>query len=124
MCTFKQIDTASLNYAISRSGINRSIGNTIIKDVSVVDFREQIKFIIILMLRLSPLENICKENGRNALIKKIELGRKIENYSVKEEIIQMLNGTKSGYRLKNIYPSQLTIFFSHYLTKFIQRKIC
>lgn len=124
MCTYGRIDSKSLDIAIKKSGINRDIGETIVENVSTVDHRNSVKFIIILMNRLAPIKNVCSENGRNGIIRKVVANIKIGNYTVKDEIIKMLYATEFGYRLKTLHSEQLVIFYMHYLTLYIRTLHC
>jgi hypothetical protein len=124
ICTYNQIDVRVRDIAITKSGINRDIAETITEDISVVNHRDKIKFIIILLNRIYPLRKICKETTRNTLVRKIESGAKFGKYVVKDEILDLLYNTELGYRLKSIHTKQLVMFFSHYLTLYLQKKIC
>jgi len=122
--TFGQVDLSSLNLAISKSGIKRDIGVSIINGISDVEYKEQIKFIMILISRTGNLMNICKDSSRNALVRRIESGVKIGKYNAKAEMLKLMYSTELGYRLKGMYKTQLVIFLSHYLTNFTKTKIC
>lgn len=124
ICTYEQIDSKSLELAISKSGIRREIAESLIEELSNVDYMEQIKFIIILMGKISQIKYICKESGRLALIRRIDNGSPVGKYIVREEMLNMFYSTEMGFRLKGMNKSQLIIFFSHYLTKYIQNRIC
>ncbi len=124
ICTFEQIDDKCLELAILKSGLRREIAESLIDELSSVNYREIMRFIIILICRVSSIKSICRENTRLALIRKIDSGSKIDKYIVKKEILQMMYETELGFRLKTMNKSQLVIFFVHYITKFIQIKIC
>ena len=124
MCTFEQIDDKLLKLAIYRSGIQTHIGHSIIEELSNVEFKDKIRFIIILLGKGTVMSALCKETGRTTLIRKIEKNIKIGDYTIKDEMLKLMHSTELGFRLKTINQSQLTIFFSTYITLFIQSKIC
>lgn len=124
MCTFEQIDDKNLEFAINKSGIRREIAESLIDELSSVEYKDQIRFIIILLGKISPIKNICKESGRLALVRRIESGATVGHYVVRDEILKVLFSTELGFRLKSMNRSQLVIFFSHYISKYIQLKIC
>lgn len=124
MCTYRQIDSRALEEAIRRSGINRDVAGTMITSVSDVEYKNNIKFIIILMGRASNIKNVCSESGRNGLIRKIDGNIKIGNYSIKEQMLKLLYDTEFGYRLKSMHTKQIVVFFSQYLTLFLRNRIC
>lgn len=125
ICTYEQIDDDVLESAITKSGIRRDIANSIIEEISTVEYKDQVRFIIVLIGKISPIGLICKETGRLALIRKCENKKAtVGNYVVRDEILNFLYSTEMGFRLKSSNSSQLVIFFLQYLTKYIQIKIC
>jgi predicted secreted protein len=124
ICTFGQVDDVALNIAIAKSGINRDIGTSTILEISSVNYKDRMRFILILMGRTGNIKLLCTESGRNSFVRKMETGLKIGKYSAREEILSMLYSTELGYRLKSIYTTQLVVFFSHYMAFYIKGKIC
>jgi hypothetical protein len=124
MCTYGQIDKAALEKAIIQSGIRKDIALTIVTQMSNPDYREKIRFIINLIGRVEKITNICVESGRGRLIRKITSGVRVDKYSVKDEISELLHSLDSGHQLRTIYEPQLIIFFCHYLTLFLKSRIC
>lgn len=124
ICTFGQVDQNSLVLAINRSGIRKDVATTIISDISSVEYQSKMKFILILIGRLSPIKDVCRDTTRNNLVRKIEMGRKIGNYSAKEEMLSLMYSTENGFRLKTMNSSQLVIFLSNYILKYTSTKIC
>lgn len=124
MCTFGQIDKKAFEYSVSRSGLRKDIANSIITELSSVEFKDNIKFILILIGRTSNLKNVCTEAGRNGIIRKIDSGVKFGNYSVKEEMKKTIYNTEIGFRLKTMNVEQLIIFFSNYITLYLKGRIC
>ncbi len=124
ICTYGQVNSKVLEEAVRKSGINRDIAGTIVEDVSVVEHRDKIKFIIILINRVDPIKKLCRETTRNNIVRKIESGAKFGKYTIKKEILDLLYNTELGYRLKSLHSKQLVMFFSHYLTLYIQKSIC
>lgn len=76
------------------------------------------------MSRLSDMKEICSEIKRHALIRKILSNKKIGDYSVREEIKNLLFLLDNAYELKNMDYSQIVLFFSHYLTLYIKNRFC
>ena len=124
MCTFSQIDSVSLNKAISLSGIRKELGKIVISELSTVSYKSDIRFIIILIGRLTDIKNVCYPNKRNLILRKIDDNAQIGNYVIKTVILDMLYKLDIGPRLKTLPESQLIVFFVNYLTLFIQHRIC
>jgi len=125
MCTFGQIDKGALSKAIISSRLRKDLSISIVSQLSVSEYKDKIRFIIILMSRLGELKSVCKETERLRLIRRINSNYKIGGrYIIKNEIKDLLYSLESGYQLKNIYDIQLINFFSHYITLFIGSRIC
>jgi len=125
MCTFGQIDKGALSKAIIQSRLRKDLTISIVSQFSVSEYKDKIRFIIILMSRLGDLKSVCKEPDRLKLIRRINSNFKIGGrYLLKNEIKDLLYSLESGYQLKNLYDIQLVNFFSHYLTLFIGSRIC
>lgn len=127
ICTYSHIDEDCLEYAITKSGIRRSTGNDIIKEVSQVENKENVYFIYVLIYKMlnNKIKDLCNERGRIQLIAMIDSGKKIlDKYSIKEEMIKLVNSLPSSYIFKNIYERQIIIFLSHYFTLYLKRRIC
>lgn len=125
MCTFGQIDKGALSKAIISSRLRKDLSISIVSQLSVSEYKDKIRFIIILMSRLGDLKSVCKEPERLRLIRRINSNFKIGGrYLLKNEIKDLLYSLESGYQLKNLYDIQLINFFSHYLTLFIGSRIC
>lgn len=126
ICTFSQVDKNVLENSIKSSGINRDIANTLISEISTVENRNQIRFLIILISRVSEnsLKKMCIESKRIQTVKRIILGAKEGKYILKDEIQRIIYSQESAYRYKSLDINQLIIFFCHYLTGYIRSKIC
>lgn len=125
ICTFGQIDEASLKLAILKSGIKRELGYLIVSELSTVEYKQQLRFITMLTCRLAKnLNTFCQEQSRNNVVRKVVNGARFGNYTIKDQIISLVNSLESSYRFKSINKNQLVIFFSHYLTLFIRSKTC
>ena len=124
ICTFSQVDMAALNVATSRSGIRRDLCHSAISELSTVHNRNRVKFILILMSRVADYRDVCKENSRNSMIRKIEAGKQIGKYSARSEILSLAYSLESGPRLRTLNDSQVVMFFSHYLTTYLANKVC
>lgn len=124
MCTYGQVDKGAVSSAILKSGIRKELGLTIASEMSDPDYKDSIRFIIILIHRLSSIKNICSESKRLLIVRKIESGQKVGNYAIRERILELINGLPSAYSLKTTHKSQVVMFVSHYLTLYIQRRVC
>lgn len=125
MCTFGQIDKGALSRAIIGSRLRKDLSVSIVSQMSVSEYKDKIRFIIILMSRLGDLKSVCKETDRLKLIRRINSNFKIGGkYIIKNEIKELLYSLESGYQLKNLYDAQIVNFFSHYITLFIGSRIC
>jgi hypothetical protein len=125
MCTFGQIDKGALSKAIIQSRLRKDLSISIVSQFSTSEYKDKIRFIILLISRVGDFKDICIETNRLKLIRRINSNYKISGqYSIKAEIKNLLYSLESGYQLKNIYESQLINFFSNYITLFIGSRIC
>jgi hypothetical protein len=124
ICTYGQIDKLALGQAISQSGIMKGPAVSIVTQFSTSENREKLRFIITLITRIEKITNICTETGRNRIIRKIISDVKFNNYSVKEEIKDLIYSLDSGYQFRTLHVPQLVMFFCHYLTLFLKYRIC
>jgi hypothetical protein len=127
MCVYGQNDTVAAQQAIAKSGIRKEIGSSIMADLLRSEFKEDVRFILILTHRMaapSGLKNVCVETKRNNLIRKMISGMKINDYSVKEQILNLIRKLPNSYLYRNIYEQQLLMFFCHYITIYLKNRIC
>jgi len=125
MCVFGQIDRDALKKAIIQGRVRKDLASTIITEFSVTEYKDKMRFIIILMSRLMSLKSVCVEKDRGKLIRKINSNVKIGGkYIIRDEILEMLYSLESGYQLKSIYENQLVMFFSSYITNYLRNRIC
>lgn len=125
ICTYGQVDKSALSRAIIHSGVRKDLAISIISEMSVSDYRNKIKYILILLGRLENFKTVCTEQGRNKMIRKVLSNVKVlKKYSVKEEIKNLLFELPSGYQIRTVYDTQLVNFFMNYITLFIQNRIC
>ena len=125
MCTFGQIDKGALSKAIILSRIRKDLAISVVSQFSVSEYKDKIRFIIILISRLNTLKAVCKETERLKLMRRINSNVKIGGkYLLKDEIKNLLYSLESGYQLRNLYDIQIINFFSHYLTLFIGSRLC
>lgn len=122
ICTYSQIDIKSLNDAIQRSRIRKDLAIPIIQSISKVEYKDNIRLIIILMSKVINIVDICTRN--QYLVRKIVMNNtKINNYSIKQEILDMTNTTMLP-ELKLMNKDQLTILIATYITNYIKTNIC
>ncbi len=123
--TYGQVDKLALIKAITSSGIRRDVAIEMVTDLSTIDHKAKIKFLIILMHKLSPVPEWCMDSKRNSLVRKIILDTKhINKYSIKSEIFDLIDGFENKYKLKTINKNQLAVFLAHYLTIFVKNRYC
>lgn len=124
IATYGNVDKYALTQAIFKSGLRKEYCMTLISEIGDPDFREKIKFIIILMNKMVALKNICKESQRLSLVRKIVSKQKVGQYSVRDNILNIIKDTRSAYILNTIKDDQLVLFLSHYLTLYLKGRIC
>ncbi len=124
MCTYGQVDKKAMSQAILKSGIRKELGITIASEISDPDSKDDVKFLLVLMHRLSDLKNVCIESRRLFMVRKVESGQKVGNYSPRDQIMKIIKSLPSSYSLRTVHDSQVIIFVSHYMTLFLQKRIC
>lgn len=124
ICTYSQIDEDSVSISIKKSGLKKETGISIISEISDNQYRMNIKFLLVLLLKFKPVKEVCVENKRNFMIRKVELGVKVANYTIKEEILKFLYSLEIGNDLKKLNKSSLVIFFVNYITLFLRKRVC
>ena len=77
ICTYGQIDKTALKEAIIKSRIRKDLAISIVSQVSMAEYKDKVRFIIILMSRLGDLKNVCIEEKRGKLLRKINSKVKI-----------------------------------------------
>lgn len=127
ICTYKQIDKNALSKAVKQSGIQKNIAEDIIKSLSNVKNRESLRYLIVLLYRMmdNDVKFICMEKNRRLMIRRI-LGNELlpNKETVKSKILELLYSLDIGHKIKTVYNVQLVSFFSHYITMFLQNRIC
>lgn len=125
MCVFGQIDKNALSRAITQSRVRKDLAIATVSQLSSSKYKDNIRFIIILISRLGDLKSVCIESKKNKLIRKLNSKIKVGNkYVIRDEILNMLYSLESGYQLRTIYDSQLVMFFGNYLLNFLRNRIC
>lgn len=122
--TYGNADKTALAQSIMKSKLRKEYAMTLISEIGDPEFREKIKFVIVLMNRLVPLKNICKESQRLTLIRKIISNQKVDRYSPRDSILEIIQDTRSAYMLNSLNKDQLVSFISHYLTLYLKGRIC
>lgn len=125
MCTYGQIDKDALSTAIRLSGIRKDLAITTITQMSSNENKDKLKFIIILIGRVSNLKDVCIESSRNTIMRKIRSQNLIAGrYVIKDQIKELLFSLEVAYKLKTVAEIQLITFFGHYLTIFLKNRLC
>lgn len=122
--TYSQINKQAIIYASEKSGARIDLSTYIIEQMSQVSTREKLRFILTLMNRVVPLDQICNNRSKNNLIRKVSVGAKIGRYVIRDKIIEMLEEVDKDYIIKTSNKKQVVSFFLHYITFYIQRSIC
>lgn len=123
--TYGQVDGVALKKAISFSGIRQDVADDIVVDMSIVDHKQKVYFLIILMHKMSPIENWCTEPKRLTLVRKVLADNlKINKYSIKSEIISLIESFENYYKLKTLNKNQLVVFIMHYITLYVRNRYC
>ena len=125
ICTYGQIDKEALTTAIVQSRIRKDLAIASISQISVPEYKDKLRFIILLIGRIFNIKDVCIESKRNKLIRSINSDKLIAGkYSLKDEIKKTLYSLESGYQLKTIYETQLVMFFATYISIFLRNRIC
>ncbi|MFW6002015.1 MAG: hypothetical protein ACOCQD_01605 [archaeon] len=123
MNTYGDVDNVALSKAIKSSGMRRDLGLSVVRSLSRSEHSDDIRFIIILIDRINPIKSVCIERKRNALIRKVQSGVKFGKYTIKNQILELLNSLNVS-ELRTVNDHQKTHFFLEYLTAFIRNRVC
>jgi hypothetical protein len=122
ICTYSQIDVQSFNEAVTRSRIRKDLALPIIQGLSRIEYRDNIKFIILLMSKIINFSDICIRH--QYLTKSIVSNRiKINNYSIKDQILEIVDSLML-LQTKSMNKDQITILVSTYIGYYIKTTIC
>jgi len=124
MTTYGQIDSEALNRSALLSGLRKEFCVNLIREIAKQEFRDKIKFVILLMSKVQNLSTVCIENKRLLFIRKILAPTtKVGNYVVRDVIKEMVMDTGS-HSVKASDISNVVLFISNYLTIFMRNRIC
>lgn len=124
MTTYGEIDKQALGESIKMSGIDKKIGIDIVKELSNVQNREKVQFIIVLMDKVRKIDQFCSNRVRSFVVRKIADNVKINKYYIKKEIKEMVDGLNLGSEIKTTNDNQIVMFVAHYLSMFVYTKLC
>ncbi len=126
ICTYGEIDKIALIKAITLSKLNKEVASSIVGEFSDVEFKDEIKFIMLMMSRLIPINEWCTENKRLNLSRKIIYDTiKINNtYSIKKLITNLIHNLQIYNDIRSINNNVLVLFITHYLTFYLTHKVC
>jgi hypothetical protein len=124
ICGYNQVDKISLQKAVSLSGTRLEIGQLIVSGISKPEFKEKIQFLIVLIGKLVDIHTICNERMRQNVIRKCMSGEKIQKYSPKTVAKEIISSLEANQILRTVRLEQSLSFLFHYLTLYIQSKIC
>ena len=122
MCTYAQIDNKALAESIIKSNLRRDLAVSIIHELSTIQYKDQVRFTIVLMAKINNLKDLCTK--QQLMVRKI-LGDKlrISNYSVKEEILKISN-SMSIFGIKSVNKDQVVSLIANYITLYTKNRIC
>lgn len=125
MCSYGQIDKDALNKSIIKTGFRKELAKAIVSQVSNHEYKDKVKFIIILIGRTSDLKGVCVDRSRTLMLRRMNSNTKIMGkYIIKNEIEELLHSLEIGHTLKTTYNGTIIQFFSQYLTLFMRNRIC
>ena len=124
ICTYGQIDNTALKGAIIKSGIRSDLGAYVVKQISNVSYREDVKLILLLFNRIISLSEICNERKRNLLVRRVLSDVLVKGYYIKKHLIKLLKKIDEEYLITNINKNQSVGFLTNYLTFYVRRRIC
>jgi len=122
--TYKQMDSVAFQRASMISGLRRDLCVEIVRSISTIEKKEELKFILILMGRIQPLKNVCIENKRMGFIRKLLAPTtKVGTHVYKDAVKDFMNNL-GIYSVKTADPASLQLFFNNYITLFLKHRIC
>ena len=122
ICTYSQIDIQSFNEALNRSRIRKDLALPIIQGISRIEYRDNIRFIILLMSKIINFSDICIKH--QYVTKAIISDRiKINNYSIKKEILDMVDSLML-LQTNSMNKDQIVMLVSTYIGYYIKTTIC
>ena len=124
ICVFSNIDNDVLLKASTKTGIRKDVGQSIVTGISKVEFKEKIRFLLVLFNRIGTLSSYCSESNRLTFLRKVEMKQTVDKYEVRAEVLKVIKSIPDAYRFNSIYDSQLVLFLCNYLTLYITKRIC
>lgn len=122
ICTYSQIDKESLDESILKSRIKRDIATSIIAELSTIQFKDNVRFMIVLLFKVNNLKDICTKQSY-MLRKIITNTMKVGGYSIKGELLKIADEMKNPL-IKNLNKDQIVLLLASYITTYIRRKVC
>lgn len=125
ICTYNQIDKIALIKALNTTGIIKDVGIKLIEEMSSVEYKDKIRFILILMNRIVETKEWCLDSKRSNLVRKIIADKiKINKYSIKSQILELVNEIDQQHSARNINKNQVVGFITNYLTLYVRNRNC
>lgn len=124
--TYSIIDKKSLENAIIKSRVRRDLAAEIIYNISNNKYKDDITFIVLLIPKIKPIEDVCVEHKRTIMVRNIvQDKRKINNkYSISDLILNLIYKTDVTPSVKTINKSQLVLLIVDYLTSYMKKYVC
>lgn len=125
IATYRQIDNNAMSMAESESRVRKDIVKLFIKDLTHVKNRNDLEFILNIINKFQNLKEVCLDYRRKNLIRRvIQDTRKIDKFSIKETIINLIEEQDNYKKYRTINKNQMVLVFLSYITHFIKNRVC
>lgn len=125
ICTYNQVDKVALMKSISLSNIPKDIGIHLIENLSSVEYKDNVKFLITLMNRIVPIKEWCFDSKRSTLVRKILNDKvKIKNYSIKKITQELGEELDTIGNSRSINKNQVISFILFYVSTYVKHRNC
>lgn len=125
ICTYSSIDKKAVAIALIKSRIRKEIGENLIKNLSKVGLKQEIKFLVMLMYKFQNLKDLCVETTRMSYVRKlISTNIRIGNYKIKDYIIEIAYKADDSNEIQTVNRDQIALFLIHYFTLYIKKFVC
>lgn len=125
ICTYSSIDKKILVLSILKSRIRKEIAENLIKNISKIGSKQDVKFLVMLMFKFQNLKDLCVETSRMSYVRKLlTTNIKIGNYKIKDFIVEIAYKADDSVELQTVNKDQVALFLIHYFTLYIRKFIC
>jgi len=126
ICVYSEIDERAVLLSAKYSGVLQNVASEIVEEISSVEYKESLGFLLVLLFRAvtDVKKTFCYERNRTSLIRKILSGSVyVGKYNLKKNITDFLSNLQT-VRFSKESKIKSVNFLLHYLTLYIQKKIC